>query len=61
MSILSLLLALVLIGIVLWLINNILPMDPKIKTIINVLVVIVVIIWLLKALGAWAYLSSFRL
>jgi hypothetical protein len=39
------------VGLVLWLINRFIPMDYKIKQILNIVVVIAVIIWLLKAFG----------
>ncbi|MBW8911901.1 MAG: hypothetical protein JF564_08465 [Sphingomonas sp.] len=42
---------LIIVGVVLWLINNYIPMDGKIKSILNVVVVIVVILWLLQAFG----------
>jgi hypothetical protein len=42
---------LIIVGIVLWLINRFIPMDYKIKSILNIVVVIAVIIWLLKAFG----------
>ena len=42
---------LVVVGILLWLINNYVPMDGKIKSILNAVVVIVVILWLLQAFG----------
>jgi hypothetical protein len=51
MSLVSILITLVIIGVVLWLINTYIPMDGKIKTILNVVVVIVVILWLLSAFG----------
>lgn len=51
MSIVSLLITLVVVGVILWLINNYLPMDGKIKSIINIIVVIAVIIWLLQSFG----------
>ena len=44
---------LIVVGIILWLINRFIPMDYKIKQILNVVVVIAVIIWLLKAFGVW--------
>ena len=47
MSLISLILVLVVVGVILWLINTYLPMDGKIKSILNVVVVIVVILWLL--------------
>jgi hypothetical protein len=36
-------------------------MDPKIKTILNIVVVIVVVIWLLRAFGILGSLSQFRI
>jgi hypothetical protein len=42
---------LVLIGLLLWLVNNYIPMDGKIKQILNIVVVIAVVIWLLEAFG----------
>lgn len=51
MSLISLLIMLVIVGVVLYLINTLIPMDPKIKTIINVVVVIAVCLWLLQAFG----------
>jgi undecaprenyl pyrophosphate phosphatase UppP len=44
---------LIIVGVILWLINRFIPMDYKIKQILNVVVVIAVIIWLLKAFGIW--------
>jgi hypothetical protein len=36
-------------------------MASSIKTILNVLVVVVVCVWLLQATGMWVRVSSFRL
>jgi hypothetical protein len=51
MSLVSLLIALVIVGVVLWLINTYIPMDGKIKKILNVVIVVFVIIWLLNEFG----------
>ena len=51
MPILTILIVLIIVGVVLYLINNYIPMDRKIKSILNIVVVICVIIWLLKAFG----------
>ena len=51
MSLISLLVFLIVVGVILWLINTYIPMDVKIKKILNVAVVIVVILWLLQAFG----------
>lgn len=51
MSLLHLVIVLIVIGILLWLVNTYIPMDGKIKKILNVVVVIVVVLWLLYAFG----------
>jgi hypothetical protein len=51
MSLLTILLVLVVVGVLLWLVNTYIPMDRKIKNILNAVVVIIVIIWLLKVFG----------
>lgn len=48
---LSILITLIIVGVILWLVNNYIPMDANIKMIVNVLVVIFVIIWLLQFVG----------
>jgi hypothetical protein len=42
---------LIVVGLLLWLVNNYIPMDGKIKSILNTVVVIFVILWLLQAFG----------
>ena len=61
MPLIDVLIILVVVGVVLWLVNTYLPMDPKIKTILNIVVVIVVVIWLLRAFGILGSLSQFRI
>ena len=61
MSLIGLVLTLVVVGVLLWLLNNYVPIDRKIKTIINVVVVIVVVIWLLQAFGLIGHLSDVRI
>lgn len=51
MPIVNLLIVLVVIGVALYLLNTYVPMAPPIKTIINVVVVLILIIWLLQAFG----------
>jgi hypothetical protein len=51
MSLISLAITLIVIGILLWLVNTYIPMDGKIKKILNVVVVICVVVWLLSAFG----------
>jgi type IV secretory pathway TrbL component len=51
MSLLSLVVTLVVIGVLLWAVNTYLPMDPKIKKILNIVVVVCVLVWLFYAFG----------
>ena len=61
MSILTILIVLVVVGLALYLINRFVPMDAKVKTILNWAVIIVLVIWLLKGLGALSFLSNTRI
>lgn len=47
MDLISLVVVLIVIGLLLWLINNYIPMEPSIKQILNVVVVIAVVLWIL--------------
>ncbi|MBN2193205.1 MAG: hypothetical protein JW751_10355 [Polyangiaceae bacterium] len=51
MSLISLVVTLIVIGVLLWLVNSYIPMDVKIKNILNVVVVIFVVVWLLYTFG----------
>lgn len=53
MPLLTVLIVLVIAGVILYLINRYVPMDAKIKTILNWVVVIILVIWLLKVFGVW--------
>jgi hypothetical protein len=61
MPLLTILLVLIVAGILLWLVNSFIPMDGKIKSILNAVVVIVVIIWLLKEFGLFHYLKDLHI
>ena len=51
MSLITLVLTLIVVGVLLWLVNTYIPMDGKIKKILNIVVVICVVVWLLYAFG----------
>jgi hypothetical protein len=51
MPLLSLIITLIVVGVLLWLVNTYIPMDGKIKNILNIVVVICVVVWLLYAFG----------
>jgi hypothetical protein len=58
MSLVTLVITLIVVGVLLWLVNTYIPMDGKIKKIINVVVVIVVILWLLRVFGVWGSIEN---
>jgi hypothetical protein len=60
MPLVNLVIILVVVGVILFLINNYIPMDRKIKSILNIVVVIVVIVWLLSVFGVIGSLSGLR-
>jgi uncharacterized membrane protein YhdT len=60
MSLISLAVTLIIVGVLLWLVNAYIPMDGKIKKILNVVVVICVVVWLLFAFGILNHSSEIR-
>ncbi len=60
MSLISLVITLIVVGVLLWLVNTYIPMDGKIKKILNVVVVICVVVWLLFAFGILNHSSEIR-
>ena len=60
MSLVTIVVVLIVVGVLLWLINTYIPMDRKIKNILNIVVVVVVVIWLLQAFGLMGPLNRIR-
>jgi preprotein translocase subunit SecE len=60
MPLLTILVVLIVVGVILWLVNTYIPMDRKIKSILNIIVVIVVVAWLLQAFGILDSLKKLR-
>ncbi len=58
MPLLTVLLVIIIVGVLLWLVNTYIPMDYKIKNILNIVVVIIVIIWLLRVFGIFSALMD---
>jgi hypothetical protein len=58
MPLLTVLLVIIAAGILLWVVNNYIPMQGTLKRILNIVVVIVVVIWLLKVFGLFSYLTN---
>jgi hypothetical protein len=61
MPLLTVLIVIVVAGVLLWLVNNYIPMDHKIKNIFNIVVVVVICVWLLKAFGLFNYLKDIHI
>jgi hypothetical protein len=61
MPLINVVIVLIVVGILLMLINKYLPMDHKIKSILNAVVVIAVIVWLLSAFGVLGSMSTIRI
>ncbi|HXA00032.1 MAG TPA: Thivi_2564 family membrane protein [Candidatus Dormibacteraeota bacterium] len=60
MPLIQILLALIVVGVLLWLVNNFIPMAGTIKKILNWVVVIAVVVWLLNVSGLFHHLSGIR-
>lgn len=60
MSLISLVVTLIVVGVLLWLVNTYVPLDPTIRKIINVVVVIAVVLWLLQVFNVLGHLSTVR-
>jgi len=60
MPLVYIILALIVVGMALWLINTYIPMAGSIKAILNVVIVVVICIWLLQAFGLWQTVLNYR-
>ena len=60
MSLITIVVVLIVVGVLLWLINTYIPMQGTIKSILNAVVIIVVVIWLLQAFGVLGSLGNVR-
>jgi hypothetical protein len=60
MSLITIVITLIVVGVLLWLVNTYIPMDGKIKKILNIVVVVVVVLWLLNVFGVLDHLRNVR-
>jgi hypothetical protein len=60
MPLIHVVVVLVVVGVILYLINSYIPMAGSIKSILNGVVIIVVVLWLLSVFGLIGELSSIR-
>lgn len=61
MPLVQLVVVLIVVGVLLWLVNTYIPMDQKIKSILNVVVVIVVVLWLLQVFGVLGSMNTIHI
>jgi hypothetical protein len=61
MPLIQILLALIVVGVLLWLVNRFIPMQGSIKSILNGVVVIAVVLWLLNIFGLFHSLAHIRI
>jgi len=61
MPLINVVVTLIVVGVLLWLINRYIPMDGKIKSLLNIVVVIAVVLWLLNAFGVMGNLGNVRI
>jgi hypothetical protein len=60
MSLLSIIITLVVVGVILWAINSFIPMEGRVKNILNAVVILVLVLWLLQAFGILGSLGNVR-
>jgi hypothetical protein len=60
MPLTNVILVIVAVGVVLWLVNRFIPMQGQIKSILNGVVVIVLVLWIGNLYGIFDHLKQFR-
>lgn len=60
MPLIEIVVVLIVVGVLLWLINTYIPMAAPIKSLLNAVVVIVMVVWILKVFGLWHYITHIR-
>jgi len=61
MPLMQVVIALIVVGVLLWLVNRFIPMAGSIKSILNAVVVICVVVWLLNIFGLMHYITNFHI
>ena len=60
MPLMTVLITLIVIGVMLWLVNTYIPMDAKIKQILNIVAVIATAVWVLNVFGVMGHMGNIR-
>lgn len=50
MDLIQLIIIIMVVGVLLWLVNTMVPMEPRVKQILNAVVIILLVLWLLQLL-----------
>jgi hypothetical protein len=58
MTLVGIVVVLVVIGLILWIINTYIPMAGAIKSLLNIVVFVVVLIWLLQVFGLIGHING---
>ncbi|HEY6420269.1 MAG TPA: Thivi_2564 family membrane protein [Candidatus Binataceae bacterium] len=61
MTLVNIVVILVVVGLVMWLINTYIPMAGAIKSLLNIVVFIVVLVWLLQTFGVMGPIAGVRI
>lgn len=60
MPLIEIVIVLIVVGVILWLINTYIPMAGPIKSLLNAVVVIALVVWILEVAGLWHYVTNIR-
>jgi Flp pilus assembly protein TadB len=60
MPLIQLVEVLIVVGVLLWLVNRFIPMAGSVKSILNAVVVIALVVWVLRVAGLWDSLARIR-
>lgn len=58
MPLIHIVIVLIVVGVLLWLANTYIPMDPVVKRIMNIAVIIAIVLWLLKVFGVFGAVGN---
>jgi hypothetical protein len=61
MNLVGIVVVLIVVGLILWLINTYIPMASAIKSLLNIVVFVVVLIWLLQTFGVIGPITGVRM
>jgi hypothetical protein len=59
-ALIEVVIVLIIVGVLLWLVNTYIPMASPVKSLLNAVVVIALVIWLLQVFGVWHYITNIR-